>query len=465
MGESQTVSTELEVTRIGRYSVIEKLGQGAMGVVYLGLDEMIDRKVAIKMLRLDKIKSDAERKKAYDLIFQEARIIGKLAHSHITAIFDMGVQDHSPYLVMEFVEGENIATAIKAQTPMAIAEKLKLVAMAARALHYAHQRGILHRDIKPANIMVLPNRAPKIMDFGISRMKESASEGWETGIGEEEGIILGTPNYMSPEQIRGKELDQRSDLFSLAILTYEWLAGRKPFAGPDLKDLLKSILKGTPEPLAKLVGGADNDLDAIIYKALEKERENRYRTTEEFSEAIELYLSKQEMKNASQSTAIFPYDKKKVVEQLRKNYFFFADFSDEELFSIFKMSGKERYGVGEAVIQEGTSGTKMYIIVSGQVKVVKVVHGKEIEFKRLGEGDCFGEMAIIDKMPRSASVVALEPTVVIAINEVVLRVSDPPLCLKLYKNLAAIISEKLRWSDARVLDLLTNQPEGTTQKI
>ncbi len=457
--------TAFEFTNIGRYKVIEKLGQGAMGVVYLCLDEMIDRKVAVKMLRLDKIKSDTERKKAYDLIFQEARIIGKLVHSHITSIYDMGVQDNSPYLVMEFVEGKDIASAIKTQAPVSIAEKLRMVAMAARALHYAHQRGILHRDIKPANIMILPNHSPKIMDFGISRLKDAATEAWSAGQGEEEGIILGTPNYMSPEQIRGKELDQRSDLFSLAILTYEWISGRKPFTGPDLKELLKSILKGTPDPLVKLVKGADNELDTIIYKALEKERDNRYRTAEDFSEAIELYLSKQEMKNSAQSTAIFPYDKKKVVDQLRKNYFFFADFCDEELFSIFKMSGKERYGNGEAIVQEGTSGTKMYIIVSGMVKVVKDVNGKEIELKRLGEGDCFGELSIIDKMPRSASVVAMEPTVVIAINEVVLRTSEPALCMKLYKNLAAIISEKLRWSDARVLDLLTNQPEGTTRKI
>ncbi len=451
-----------DISQIGRYKVLEKLGQGAMGVVYLGLDELIDRKVAIKMIRLDKIKSDAERKKAFDLIFQEARIIGKLNHSHITSIYDMGVQDQSPYLVMEFVEGENIATLIKKQAAMGIADKLKLVAMSARALHYAHQRGILHRDIKPANIMMLPNHAPKVMDFGISRVKDGAAEAWGAGVDEEEGVILGTPNYMSPEQIRGKELDQRSDLFSLAILTYEWICGRKPFIGADLKELLKAILKGVPEPLSRLVGGADGELDILIYKALEKERDNRYRTAEEFSEAIELYLSKLEMKSASQSTMIFPYDKKKVVEQLRKNYYFFADFSDEELFSIFKMSGKERYAAGDVIIQEGTSGAKMYIIVSGMVKISKEVEGKAIELKRLGEGDCFGELSIIDKMPRSASVIALEPTVVIAINEVVLRVADPSLCLKLYKNLAAIISEKLRWSDAKVLDLMAGQNTAAT---
>lgn len=451
------MAAENEPVSIGRYRVEQKLGQGAMGVVYLGRDELIDRRVAVKSIRLDKIKSAAERKKAHDLIFQEARIIGKLSHSHITAIYDMGIQDENPYIVMEYVEGETIQSLIKKGNVLPASEKLKIVVMAARALHYAHQRGILHRDIKPANIMVLPILSPKVMDFGISRFMESATGTPPAAASQdEEGIILGTPNYMSPEQIRGKELDQRSDIFSLAILSYEWLSGQKPFVGADLKDLLKSILKSVPEPLARTVG-MDTELDTILYKALSKDANDRYRTAEEFSEAIELYLNRLEMKNTGQSTIIIPYDKKKVVDQLRKNYYFFADFTDEELFTIFKLSGKEKHPAGDTIIQEGTSGSKMYIIVSGSVTIGRDAGGKFIELKRLGEGDCFGELSIIDKMPRSASVIANEPTVVIAINEVVLRTSDPGLCLKLYRNLASIVSEKLRWSDARVMDLLANQ--------
>jgi len=444
---------ETDVRYIGRYKVEAKLGQGAMGVVYLARDEMIDRQVAIKSIRMDKIKSDVERVKARDLLFQEAKIIGKLSHSHIASIFDMGVQEENPYMVMEYVEGKTIAALISEKEPPTIKEKLTLISMSARALHYAHQRGVLHRDIKPANIMVLPTHSPKIMDFGISRIKDTAAEEWAAGA-DEQGIILGTPNYMSPEQIRGKVLDQRSDIFSLGVLTYEWLCGKKPFTGPDLKDLLKAVLKSEPELLSK-IADIDPAFDPIMSRALAKDPNERYRNAEEFSEAIEIYLNKQEMKSAAGMSQTFSYDKQRVIAQLKKNYLFFSDFTDEELFSIFKLSGKEKYAAADVIVQEGTSGTKMYIIVSGSVTITKDMHGKRVDLKKLTEGDCFGELSIIDKMPRSASVIANEPTVVVAINEVALRLSNPEVCLKLYRNLAAIISEKLRWSDARVYNLLT----------
>ena len=450
---------EHDVKYLGRYKVESKLGQGAMGVVYLARDEMIDRQVAIKSIRMDKIKSDAERVKARDLLFQEAKTVGKLSHSHIAGIFDMGVQDENPYMVIEYVDGMTIAELIGKKDPRPVKEKLALISMSARALHYAHQRGVLHRDIKPANIMILATGSPKIMDFGISRIKDASSEGWVAGEGEEQGIILGTPNYMSPEQIRGKVLDQRSDIFSLGVLAYEWLSGKKPYVGADLKDLLRAILKNEPEPLSK-VAGLDPAFDAVISRALAKEPGDRYRNAEEFSEALEMYMNKQEMKNAAQSSIAFSYDKQRVVDQLRKNYLFFADFTDEELFSIFKLSGKEKYIEADVIVQEGTSGTKMYIIVSGSVTITKDMHGKKVDLKKLGEGDCFGELSIIDKMPRSASVIANEATVVIALNEVVLRLSNPEVCLKLYRNLAAIVSEKLRWSDARVYNLITGAKDA-----
>jgi serine/threonine-protein kinase len=443
---------------IGRYRVEKKIGEGAMGIVYLAYDSMIDRRVAIKSLRLERLKNQNEAGRIRNLFFHEAKIIGKLNHSHITAIYDMGQENGNPYLVMEYVNGKTIKELIKSGEPFPLGEKLTLLAMVARALHYAHQRGVIHRDIKPANIMILVNNTPKVMDFGIAAVREHTRGDGGNIADTEDGIILGTPGYMSPEQVLAKELDQRSDIFSLGILAHEWIGGKKPFKGRNLKEVLTAVIS-KPAGSLKKICGADEELCRIVDKALAKKRKERYRSAEQFSDAIELYLSKIE-KEKSGAGASLSYNSIRVIERLRKNYLFFSDFTDEELFDIFKLSGKEKYKKGDVIIQEGTSGAKMYIIIRGSVVIEKETNGQKLEVNRLEEGGCFGEMAIIDKMPRSASAVAAEKTAVIAINEIVLRETNPQLCLKLYRNLAAMISEKLRLSDSKYMDIVSKMKNG-----
>ena len=440
---------------IGRYRVKKIIGKGAMGVVCQGYDDMIDRKVAIKSLRLDKLRSKRDAEKVRELFFREAKTIGKLNHSHIAAIYDVGQLDGNPYLVMEYVSGKTIKDLIKSGAKFKLEEKLALLSMIARALHYAHRRGVIHRDIKPANIMILPNRSPKIMDFGIASVSESLSDGWTGTADEERGVILGTPGYMSPEQIFSKKLDPRSDVFALGILAYEWIASRRLFPGKNMKEVLSAVIS-KPINTLKKAGAADARLSAIVAKALEKDSKNRYDSAEQFSDAMELYLNRLEMKSEEKGgkAAKLTYDNRKIIDQLKANYLFFSDFSNNELFDIFKLSGKEKYQKGDVIIQEGSSGAKMYIIIRGSVAIVKGTGGKKLEINRLKEGACFGEMAIIDKMPRFASAVAAEKTSVIAINEIALRENSPQLCLKLYRNLAAMISEKLRLSDSKYMDVI-----------
>ena len=451
---------------IGRYLVKKKVGQGAMGVVYLGYDEMIDRKVAIKYLRIEKIKNDEERNKIVDLFFKEAKIIGKLNHNHITSIYDIGMHSDFPFLVMEFVNGRTIKEYISKKIPIPIDNLLLLLSMIARGLHYAHLRGILHRDIKPANIMITPTNYPKIMDFGIARIMDTSklpSEQEGNGkVETEKGFVLGTPHYMSPEQIRGKELDARSDIFSLGVMAYEWISGKKPFNGKNLQEVITSIIKQEPEPLDK-ISNIDKRISDIIHRAIAKKVENRYQTAEAFSDTIELLLTSIEKKASEEAetlsaTGTFSYDQLRVVNELKKNYIFFADFTEDELFTIFSMSNKEKFEKGGIIIQEGSSGAKMYVILKGSVLITKTVEEKQVEVKRLKAGECFGEMTIVDKMPRSATVSALEPTLLIAINEIVLRTSKPELCLKLYKSLASMISEKLRARDTEYAEMISSKP-------
>lgn len=444
----------------GRYRIERRIGQGAMGIVYLAHDDMIDRAVAIKSLRLDRAGSEKEQNRVRELFFREAKIIGRLNHSHITAIYDIGLKDGHPYLVMEYVKGRTIREFIDSRQKISLHEKLKILSMAARALHYAHQRGIIHRDIKPANVMILENRTPKIMDFGISTIRESATRGLSDDADKEDSAILGTPSFMSPEQVRGRELDARSDIFSLGVLAYEWIGGRKPFAYNNLREILTAIVSKPHKPLKELVS-ADDGLGELLDRALAKKADSRYNSAEEFSEAIEIYLDEIDKKKETLSGANrFSYDKLKIVKQIKENYIFFSDMTDEELFAIFKLSGNEKFEKGDVIIQEGTSGSKMYILIIGKVAIVKESDGKKVEINRLVAGDCFGEMSIISKMPRFASAIALEQALVIAINEIVLRHSDPQLCLKFYRSLASMISEKLRISDIRYSDLVLKMKGG-----
>lgn len=443
---------------IGRYRIVKLLGQGAMGTVYLAKDAMIQRQVAVKSLRLDRLHTRDQRRRAADCFLQETRIVGNLNHSHITAVYDMGVQEGVPYLVMEYVDGDNLKEIICAGQPFSLKEKLTLIAMVARALHYAHQRGVLHRDIKPANIMILhKNRSPKITDFGIARVMDPCSLGIGGQQAKEE-LVPGTPLYMSPEQVRGDQLDQRSDLFSLGVLTYEWLAGRKPFTGNTVNAQLHAILTATPPPLGNQAT-VDVELEAIIGQALAKNPAERFQSAEAFSDTIELYLNRLERQEEGTRNAGFSYDKQQIVAKLRKKYLFFADFSEAELFTIFQLATKEQFAPGEYLIREGSSGTKMYVILAGTVSVVNEVEGRQVEIDTLAEGGCVGEMSLLDRMPRSASVVAIKPTVAMAINETVLRLANPKLCLKLYRSLAGILAERLRASDARYLELAAGHPK------
>lgn len=455
--------------KLGRYRIEGVIGQGAMGTVYQAYDAVIQRKVAIKSLRLEYFPNREGRRRAAEFFLREARVVGNLAHSHITAVYDMGMAGDLPYIVMEFIAGRNLKELIAAGPNFPRREKLALLAMVARALHFAHQRGVLHRDVKPANIMIVEaGRSPKITDFGIARVLDPAALGvaCPAGVGDEETRIPGTPLYMAPEQIRGETLDPRSDLFSLGILAHEWLSGRKPFRGRSLREGVQAILRREPEPLSE--AEADPELRAIINQALAKKPNARFQSGESFSDALELYLERLARQQEPPVGREPAFDQRELIARLRRRYLFFADFSEEEMLAVFRLSGRERFAQGDYLIRAGTSGTKMYVVLEGRVSVLTEKEGRLVEIDTLGEGGCVGEMAMLDGMPRSASVVAIKPTVALAINETVLRHADPRLCLKLYRSLASLVSERLRASDARYLDLamsLTRRAEEEPEEV
>ncbi len=265
------------ISHLGRYEIIGELGQGAMGVVYKARDPLIDRVVAIKTINLNQALEEREEYEAR--FYQEARAAGRLSHHNIVTIYDVGKSGDVAYIAMEFLEGRELRDVLNERSSLPIAEVLDIVAQVAHGLFYAHEHGIVHRDVKPSNIMIQKDGHVKITDFGIARMASAA-------VRTQTGMVLGSPKYMSPEQVMGKLTDQRSDIFSLGIMLYEMLTGRPPFSGENVNAIMYQTLNATPPQPSSMNPAVPDMLNFIVAKALAKKVDERYQNAKEFAEDL-----------------------------------------------------------------------------------------------------------------------------------------------------------------------------------
>ncbi len=261
------------LSQLGRYRILSELGHGAMGIVYKAEDPLLGRIVAIKTITL--VSDAAERIEYEARFFQEARAAGGLNHPSLITIHDIGREGDVAYMAMELVDGVELRE-VMTRGPVALRLALNIIAQAAEGLAYAHERGVVHRDIKPGNIMIVRGRHAKIMDFGIARMRAS-------DVKTQTGAILGSPKYMSPEQVAGKRVDHRADIFSLGVVLYELTAGTAPFAAPNMAQLMQQIAVATPLPPSALNHSLPPMLDLIVARALEKEPDARYQSAAEMA--------------------------------------------------------------------------------------------------------------------------------------------------------------------------------------
>ncbi len=271
----------MEEQAFSHYRVLKKLGEGGMGAVYLAEDTLLQRKVAIKF------PTAPGQDQGHSLFLREARLASALSHPHIATIFDFGeTEDHRPFLVMEFVEGENLHDLLRAG-PMSVDQALLIVIDVAEALEEAHRIGIVHRDIKPSNIVIGDRSTLKVLDFGLAKYThDAARQQTDRPVTDDftatsPGITRGTPLYMSPEQIRGEEIDGRSDLFALGVVLYEMLTGVAPFAGSGAFDIFGKVLHVDPPRPQSVNARIPTNVEAIILKALEKDRSKRYQSARE----------------------------------------------------------------------------------------------------------------------------------------------------------------------------------------
>ena len=256
--------------KVGKYDVLDVIGRGGMGVIYKGVDPGIGRIVAIKMIT----GAFADDPELLQRFYREAQSVGNLQHPNIVTIYDLGVEDGSPYLVMEFLEGESLDALIRTRRAMSLEEKLDIVVQVCEGVGYAHKHHIVHRDIKPANVMLLQDGRVKIFDFGIARIGDRMTL---------PGQIMGSAQYMSPEQINGGNVDERSDIFSIGVLLYQLLTAELPFEGRDMGETLLKIIHDAPPPLSRSLTSYPADLDEIMQRVLAKDREQRFQAAEDLA--------------------------------------------------------------------------------------------------------------------------------------------------------------------------------------
>ena len=277
--------------KYGRYEIKKELGRGAMGVVYQAHDPHIDRSVALKVLRQDRVTN----KEFVQRFLKEAQAIGRLSHPNIVIVYDVGEDQNTIYIAMEFLEGRPLQEVIKDEE-LTIEQKVKIGIQVALALHYAHQKGIGHRDIKPGNIIVQPDDQVKITDFGIAHIEDpSAAEQTQAG------VILGSPAYMAPEQVMGASVDGRTDLYSLGSILYELCAGKRPIKGENMAALFRAITQDKPIAPQKVNPELSSDLSQTILKCLEKEPDKRFQTGKELAEALKNFTKEDQSLSPSPS--------------------------------------------------------------------------------------------------------------------------------------------------------------------
>jgi serine/threonine protein kinase len=421
--------------RIGKYEIKKVLGKGAMGSVYLAIDPFGQREVALKVMeRLSP--NPGEARKQLHFFQNEAALAGKLRHPHIVSILDAGVEDPSSaeplrYLVMEVVDGTSLLSYCLPQCLLEPAQIVEVVYKCCKALEFANSVGVVHRDIKPANILVKRDLDIKVSDFGAAQLSRS-------DVTQVAGV--GSPAYMSPEQVKDEEIDWRSDMFSLGGVLYHLLTGQRPFTGNNTYELIENILQSEPAPPSQLRKGIPSGLDGVVARAMGKARDDRYGSWEDFAGALTEVLRGQ-----GDPGELLDPEKFGASRRLK----FFQRFTDVELWEVVRTSRWRLYSAGEPLMKEGEPDEHVYIVASGMIKVTQ--RGKLLNAVQAGE--CVGEMAYArrDGKARSATVTAIEPSWAMRIKAGDIDTMSEPCRARFNEAFLAIMAERLALLGGRLV--------------
>jgi serine/threonine protein kinase len=385
--------------KIGKYEIRGQVGRGSMGVVYRAHDPFEDRDVAVKVALADSLGDRESGARYRKMFFNEAHTAGMLRHPNILTILDAGAEGNDCYIVMELVEGgETLKNYCRPDNLLDIRQAVEIIFKCAKALDYAHRQGVIHRDIKPTNILITPDMDVKIGDFSIAHLvKADTTQTMPMG-------FVGSPRYMSPEQVQEDTITNQTDLFSLGIVMYEMLTGKHPFMADSFSRLIHKIINERPPMMRSYRAEIPDILEKIVHHALQKQPEKRYRMGLNMAADLSLafdFLEKPELE-------IDAEERFNSVKPLS----FFQEFNDAEVWEIVRACGWQDFEPGAEIITEGEVDDSFFIIISGSVEVRK--GGQTVGL--LGAGDCFGEMGYLSKTERSATIVAQEAVRLMKIN-------------------------------------------------
>jgi serine/threonine protein kinase len=371
--------------RIGKYVIVREVGQGSTGNVYLSHDPYYGRDVAIKVYNGDHGGDEDRARVARKMFLSEAHMVGMLQHPQLMPIYDAGEEDGRCYVVTEYVHGaRTLAAFCRADDLLRVDVIVEIIFKCAKALHYAHSRGVIHRDIKPSNILYTQEGDVRIIDFGIALIDGSDMSRIEG--------IAGSPSYMSPEQVQSHELTNRSDLYSLGAVMYELLTGTRPFRAGNLAKLMHQIVYATPVPIHTLRSEVTEELENVVAMALHKDPDKRYRSGLDLAAA----LTRVHQKLRTRTDQMEQTEQMALLRKLK----FFHDFSQAEIGEVLKASSWQNYAMNEEVVREGDMDDRFYVVVAGNCVVQR--NGRTVG--SLGTGDCFGESSYVPGARRSASV-------------------------------------------------------------
>ena len=426
--------------KIGKYTLIKEIGRGATATVHLGHDPFAQRDVAIKIATPAALRHP-ERGTLYTHLFMnEAALVGRLAHPHIVQIYDAVVAEELCYIVMEYVEGGTLDTYCHEQALLSPERIVEIVFKCSRALDFAYRSGITHRDIKPANILFAghdPSQGEiKISDFGAA-LVDGPDRTQVTGIG--------SPAYMSPEQVKEQPLDHRTDIYSLGVVMYQLLTGQLPFQASNNYNIVYQIINTEATPPSRLRKRIPDTLDAIIARAMHKDTTSRYASWEEFAQDLAQAFRQEKIKTVKRGLS-----ESEKFDTLRK-LLFFTDFSDVELWEVLRFSAWSTVAPEQTVMRDGDSGDFFCFLVDGELKVTK--NGRMLNL--LTVGDCFGEMAVISKsmQTRGADIAALTEAKIVTVKGDALRHASETCRMHFYQAFLEVMSSRLTLANARLAAL------------
>ena len=416
--------------KIGKYELIRVIGSGATATVYLAYDPSAQRQVAIKVANPEVLKNP-ERSKIYTHLFlNEASLIGKLSHPYIIQIYDAVVTDDLCYIVMEHVEGGTLDEYCTVDSLLPISRVIEIIFKCSRALDFAHHLGITHRDIKPANILFSgdsPNTGNiKISDFGAA-LVDSPERTQVSGIG--------SPAYMSPEQLRELPLNHQTDIYSLGVVMFQLLTGQLPFQADTNYNMVYQIIHTDPPKPSSLRNDIPDSIDIIVARAMHKKTSQRYPSWEEFGHDLaQVFHGK---KSREQKHSLADSEKFSALRALA----FFTDFSDVELWEVLEFAHWRDAAAEETILREGDPDDFFCLLVEGDLDVRK----NGVLLHRLTTGDCFGEMALIGKgeQVRGASVVALTSAKIISLENLALRQASEACRMHFYQSFLEVMNNRL----------------------